>query len=456
MKKIALFLFSDYTKSWLDSGILDELSTHSNLIVYGQRNVIAKISNRSPLIRTSEIPDFNKSRSTQLLQLISLINRRSESSSFIFRLRRLVFGDLRIYPEKRTLLVLAHALIYNLRRFAKFTLSNPIELISFIPPLGRLFEHLLRRHFIKVSTKKFQNVTLDEEIELALIPSAAIEDLIYEFIEFLKTTSVTSAICIENWDNLTSKSILISIPDYVFVMGAYCKEHGVRIQEIEDSQIIVAGLPRFNPYRKIALEEHKLQRSHGAKFRILYLGFSVPHNERNLIGELITLLDSSEMKDQYHFNYKPHPARQMRFHESRTVPPNVRIIENTSGASGFSALPAIGPEHIQNILDSDIVISTPTSMAIESLLLDIPTIIDATDDGVHRTTASSSLKEYVHLRDLHKLEGILIGSSTSELFELLLHKFRNRGSHSGLNLENLIESKRSSYASHITDLANRL
>lgn len=456
MKKIALFLLSDYTKSWVDSGILDELSAQADLVVYGHRNAIAKINERRLRIKTIEIPEIKSSRSTQRLQLVALINRRSCSTSFTFRLSRLVFGDLKLFPHKKTPKILAHSSYYNLRRLVKFTLSNPIELISFFRPIGNLFEHLLRRKFTRVSYEKFQNIELDESIELVLLPSAAIEDRIYELIEFLKTTNVASAICIENWDNLTSKSILIAIPDYVFVMGRYCKEHGVRIQGLQESQIVVAGLPRFNPYRRVESRYNNLGKIKKSKFRILYLGFSVPHNERNLVGDLISLLDVSEMRDKYEFCFKPHPARQMRFYESNTLPSGVKVIDNKSGATGFNAIPTIGPEHIQNLLDADIVIATPTSMAIESMLLGVPTIIDGTDDGVHRTTAMSSLKEYLHLRDLQKIEGILIGKSPAELLDFLLDEFLGQASQSGPDLEKLIESKRASYASHLTDLVNRL
>jgi hypothetical protein len=116
----------------------------------------------------------------------------------------------------------------------------------------------------------------------------------------------------------------------------------------------------------------------------------------------------------------------------------------------------IGPEHIQNILDADVVISTPTSMAIETMMLNVPIIVDATDDGVHRTTASSSLKEYLHLRDLQRLEHLPIAASPSELLDLLLGQFLGYAPYTAPNLENLIELKASNYASHILNLANRL
>ena len=154
MKKIAFFMFSDYTKSWLDSGILDEIAAQSNLIIYGKKTVIKKIRTYAPEICVEEIPEFENSTSTQRLQLISLINRRSESTSFKFRLKRLIFGDLRLVPKGATPSILAKSITYNFKRFIKFTLENPVELISFITPLGRIFENLLRKSFKKNYEKK--------------------------------------------------------------------------------------------------------------------------------------------------------------------------------------------------------------------------------------------------------------------------------------------------------------
>ena len=454
--KIALFLFSDYTKSWLDSGILSELSIQTELVIYGHQDVIAKINKQGIKVETITIPEFKKSRRTQQLQMVSLINRRVVSSSFGFRLRRLMFGDLKLFQKSATFSVFSFAVFYNFKRLVKFILSNPIEFIAFFRPFGILIEYLLRKRLVSLSYKKFHSINLDDSIKLALLPSAAIEDQIYEFIEYLKTTTIYSAICIENWDNLTSKSILISIPDYVFVMGSFCKSHGIAIQSLEESQIIVAGLPRFNPYRGVPSKPIGSNSLEKTKFRILYLGFSVPHNEKNLIDELIRLLDVSEMKEKYEFFYKPHPARQMRFYELEKLPPIVHVIDGNPELSGFKAIPTIGPEHIQNILEADIVISTPTSMAIETMILNVPIIVDATDDGVHRTTASSSLKEYLHLRDLQRLEGIPIAASPSEILNFLLDKFQGYAPQATPNLENLIELKASNYAIHISNLANRL
>ena len=454
MKKIALILLSDYSKSWIDSGNLVQLAKQSKLTVYGSRAVLSKIEKLELNLHTEELQDIEASRTTRILQLVSLINRRSLSSSFSFRLRRMMFGELRLLPKIARPRSTIYALAYNLRRIINFVLTHPIETMAFFSPLGRVIESQLRTRFQMGSLEKFKKFKFDESINLALLPSSATEDLIFEFVEFLKQSAVKSAICIENWDNLTSKSILISRPDFVFVMGQFCKIHGEKIQALDSSQIVVAGLPRFNPYRTVPPQNSSMAVK--GKMRILYLGFSVPHNERNLICRLVSLIDSSEMHKKYEFIYKPHPVRQPRFYESVWIPTNVKTVENKSNRNGFRALPAINANHFKEILEADIVIATPTSMAIESMLLRVPVIIDATDDEVHRTTARVSLKSYLHLRDLQKIEGVVFGTTAEEIFAEILRHFLGMGSTDRHSLENLIESKNSSYVSHIIELANRL
>ena len=128
-------------------------------------------------------------------------------------------------------------------------------------------------------------------------------------------------------------------------------------------------------------------------------------------------------KGKYEFVYKPHPVRQPRFFESPTIPQNVRIIEKNPNLSGFSAIPAIDDNHFQEILKSDLVISTPTSMTIETMLLGVPTIIDATDDGIHRTTSKESLSAYLRLRDLRNIDDLVCGETAEYLFKGILDHY---------------------------------
>ena len=455
MSQIGVFLLADYTKSWLKSGILEELSSCSTVTVFGHEAVITSIKKDLPKIRTNTIPFNALSKTTYHLQQIALINRRKKSSSFQFRLKRTIFGELRVFPKTRKFSLGLFPIYYNLKRLIKYIITHPLELLSFIPWFGLILEKYLRKKFFRISISKFTQMDSLQDIDLALLPSAAIENQVFEMLHYLKSEGVRTVLCIENWDNLTSKSVLIAEPDYVFVMGQFCATHGVSIQNLSPAKIRVAGIPRFNPYRKEILKSKAFRANKSyKKIRVLYLGFSVPHCEIDLLNEIIRLLEVSNLGNLYEFSYKPHPVRQPRFYESNFLSEKIHTIGTDLELSGFKAIPAIDQNHIQHILDADLVISTPTSMAIECMMLQKPIIIDATDDGIHRTTAGKSLKNYVHLQDLHKINGLSFGYSASDIVSKIISFDFKEDLQKKLNLETLIENAEPSYVQHILGLVN--
>jgi hypothetical protein len=448
MTKVGLFLLSNYRNSWQETGIIEELSKQSELTIFTSQ-IVANGLKSSDRIKVLVLPDVKSSRATSFLQKIALVNRRHLSSSFIFRMKRQIFGDLRITSSRFTKTQKLYAVLYNLRRLIVFSVKNHVVLLAYVPWIGRLLETMFRQLFLS----KMQPFTESTHVELdvAIIPTAAIEDATFELVQRLKLTSIKTILCIENWDNLTSKSILIALPDRLMVMGDRCKTYGTEIQRVSGNSIWVAGLPRFNRYRELAktyLEKHD------EIFSILYLGCAVPHNEKDLLDQLQQRLGEKIPEGSFQIRYKPHPARQLRFFERRELPASVQVINSASNAVGFNAIPSINSEHMQVILDADLVIATPTSMALESMILRKKTIIDATDDGIHRTTAALSMKGYTHLRDLRSIKGLDFGTDIDSLVEKILSCYLEFHKHSSqpYDLSNLIELKAKSYTDHLAKL----
>jgi hypothetical protein len=93
-------------------------------------------------------------------------------------------------------------------------------------------------------------------------------------------------------------------------------------------------------------------------------------------------------------------------------------------------------------------------MALESMILQRKTIIDATDDGIHRTTAALSMKGYTHLRDLLGIDGLEFGIDINSLVDKILRHYWATPDHSSqpFDLSNLIELKAKSYSDHLFNL----
>ena len=72
------------------------------------------------------------------------------------------------------------------------------------------------------------------------------------------------------------------------------------------------------------------------------------------------------------------------------------------------------------------VIATPTTLALESILLGAKVVIDGTDDKVNRTTAAEALKRYTHLKDLKSIENLKIANNVDEMLEIIQENLSNQ------------------------------
>jgi hypothetical protein len=79
--------------------------------------------------------------------------------------------------------------------------------------------------------------------------------------------------------------------------------------------------------------------------------------------------------------------------------------------------PVINAEHTSIMQDADIVISSPTSMVIECMILGKKVVLDLTNDGVNRSTTRLAYKNYIHFRILDKINNLDKCFSIDELRE---------------------------------------
>lgn len=447
-KNIGLFIYrKEYIPSWLGNDVLDELRKHCNIYIFTTPNLVKIIETYNnewncrnlKVVKIASPPNSFISSTYSFLLMLSM---RRRSSSINFRLARMKFGELRLFPRPYSLSRCFFALKFNIKTLLNyfFTLKylNFLRLFIPLPVLLKVFEKFYKKENYCVSE------ILPFTLDWAVLPSGANEIYVYRLIKELNTIKIRTILCLENWDNLTSKNAIISKPDYIFVMGNNCKELATKIQSLDPKTVIVSGLPRFNLYRHYYAKKSKFKSIMKNDTDVLYLGCSLPHNEIDLLNKLIVKLDNSRLKSNYSFKYKPHPARRPRFFESKKLSKKVEIIKNTSKKS----VPVINESHISILSDPDIIIATPTTMLIEAMLIGKNVIVDATNDGVHRTTASIALKKYDHLNSVYSQDKLRICYTIDDILialeELSLTKTLVK-----YDLENIIENREKNYATHL-------
>jgi hypothetical protein len=285
-----------------------------------------------------------------------------------------------------------------------------------MPIIASSMEYFLR---LMVFYNKRTLDLFQENFDLIIIPSSAHELDAYKQILYARNCGIKSLVAIENWDNLSSKAVFPILPDFATVIGKTSVEYAISIHGLQKNSIFPIGIPRFENYRNQNFRkiEKSITRTK-ISIKVVYLGFSLAHDELRLLNDLNVNLTQICPDIDFNITHRKHPFAQPRYNyvDGRVTRETTQNSDTPKMLSKL--LPQIGPEYLSQLSKYDLVISTPTSMAIECMLLNLPIIIDGTDDGLHRTSAGKSLKNYLHLTDLMKIEGLSIAKDVKNLAQL--------------------------------------
>jgi hypothetical protein len=403
--KVAVYIHSTGSLNWLHYGITSKLNKALEIKFILTKDLSDLRSSTTELNNAIIIEDDRAEWVYKRAYEVKLLENRSKSASFTYRLKRFLSGNLISNPVN--LKTHPSLILYKLSAILNYIKSNPFIIIFYSTTIRKLFKKFLDRYIERAALNYFPT----RDFDLIIIPSSGIETRVNKMIKECKKTGIHTMVAIENWDNLTSKGLFLETPTFLSVMGQLCKSHVLKMYDFPEKDILVNGLPRFENYGF----RHKQDKKHN-KIRILYLGFSLPHNEINLINLLLPKLNEILGHKEFDFIYRPHPARQKRFYDGKLENhPSLIIVEPIKGPN--IELPLISSEYIQDFLESDLVISTPTTMALESIMLGLPTLIDGTNDGIHRTSAKLALNNFTHLKDLKEVYQVNIADSVQDLVE---------------------------------------
>lgn len=451
-QKIGVFIIkADYIPSWFQPGVLDKLAEKFSVTVFVPNQLLS-------LVETYRlrIPDVNigiarieSPKSTYVSDVYSfllMLSLRKRSKSIKFRLRRMLLGELLLFPYPLSMKKTIHSFVFNLKSFIRYFL-NPNHIIFLrvfipLPILLKIFQELFNK-----STCDISNL-IHFKLDWAIFPSGANDIYTYRLMREFNSLNIKTFLCLENWDNLTSKSFIITKPNFIAVMGNECKVLASSVQNIDSETVIVLGLPRFNPYRfHQNFMAKDLDTFLGRPVKVIYLGCSMPHNEINLLNSLLRCIDIENLKWQFELIYKPHPARRPRFYEDTNLDSRVKLAES----GNKFAVPIIDKGHMNQILDADIVISAPTTMMIEAMILNKKVIVDVSDDNIHRTTAGKAIKRYDHFNSILTNKDLLFCKTSREMLLGIMDYLENTH-YVEYDLENLIENSSTDYGSKLVEV----
>ena len=365
--RILVLVSSDlYVRSFLRSGAFDELAASNEVVWLAQSDLTyaEDVAGRPGFLGT--IPnDERRSKAYDLLRVMYMMARRRRARSMAIRLS--------IMPRRGRIKV------------RLYSLPGVSRLVRAVV-LRRLGPNLALRRALE-----------DASPDLVVAPTAGTDPGVHDLVQEAATLGIPSLLLFNGWDNISTKTWFIRLPDYIGVWGEQSVDHAVAIHGFQRDRVFPLGVPTFRRHFEMAGRD--LPSPYPFRY-VLFAGCALPFDERSALAELDAELNRSG-PDDVRIVYRPHPWRHQRAADDavceddfRTVTIDQQVRAQYLAAQGRGA--ALGPEDFLPSLDyypallsnAELVVCPLSTMVVESAILERPVLILAYDDKIHKLPPS--------------------------------------------------------------------
>ena len=353
-------------------------------------------------------------------KLLLMYRNINKSSTFLFRIKRFYYPlnfnityipnlkNLSLFRKlKKILFFLIKSLINNFRYFKLVFLSSNIIYKNFSEKFFRVN---------KVNKELFK--TLDDlKTELLIFPYSGTNTESDQIIQYCKNKNCKSYFITNNWDNLSSKSVLEEKPNYVGVWGQQSKNHAIDIQNINPPDVFLIGSPRFDLIKKV-------QSTNGSKNNyVLFLGHLFDWKEEDALKILDDVIDkNNNILGNIKILYRPHPQRINRIRSTSNIFKHIEIDEELKHEKTFWPNNENLYEKIHN---SIFVVGTLTSALLESVMAYKKYLLLTYDEKNDFFSQHKLNLQYTHVKEIHKISTVTFCKNKLDLEKDFLNLFKD-------------------------------
>ena len=415
-----LFVISSdmYVRNYVRTGVVDSLrSEHSVTVIADSRLALLSEVECEEGYLGSFTLDRKIERRRELLFAVLMWRFRKRSPTFFYRwLRMANWGLVRTTSGPM-------ARLTSFARWAAGLALRPRPLLTAMLGSKGIFSlssRVLSRPR-KVSPQIMELLS-HRHFDVIVFPSAAFEPVIPDLIRFGRSRNITTLTLIDNWDNLTSKTVYWDKPDHIAVWGEQAKRQAQEIHSFDEKQIHLVGTPRFDSYFAHRYSSNTL--SPYPFPYLLFVGSAMPFDELGALHLLEKLLaDNPEVHRDLKIVYRPHPWQQKRmvpvaFHEAdfqRTVLDQQIADAYASGVQQETTNRAFQPSlsyYPSPLSQAAAVVGPLTTMLFEAVLCLRPVLALSYPDGHHFTTNRRYL---THFDGMEKIPGFAFCDTKEQL-----------------------------------------
>jgi hypothetical protein len=262
--------------------------------------------------------------------------------------------------------------------------------------------------------------------DLILFPSAAFDSESVDLVSLGQELRVPTLCLIDNWDNLSSKTVFWKKPDHLGVWGPQAQNQAHTIHGFLPDQVHLIGTPRFDSYFE-ARTSKGFTAPHDFPYA-LYVGSAMPFDDIGTLKILEKILIESEnLPSDFRLIYRPHPWQHKRNVDARfTAEDFSRVIldpqfdeAQKAGTVRGTNDPAFQPDldyYPGLLLSSRFVVGPLTTMLLEASLCLKPVVALSYFDGYH---ANTSQRYFSHFDGMEKVPGFVFCNEKETLTTLV-------------------------------------
>jgi hypothetical protein len=300
--RVGLLIYSEkQLESFISSGFLKTLQTVHPVDILFSDPRLMYLSHQELSGHILRMPNLITRKLSTYIQCLELW--RGREISFAHKVRALnQFARRKTRAEWSSVIVYEMNHWSDVRRFLLRVLSHT-PLFQLI----KLINYLVRKFYIlKIWGSDIAR------FDVLLIPFAGHTS--YEWgnsVWLCKKLGIQSVALQENWDNVSSKTVITDEPDVFAVWGAQSKSHLRNIHNISRSEIFVTGSPRFDMYftkdiqTPVAVNSFGVKQDLTGKEYILLAGTGDGIDDQMLIDETFTAIGL--IAEPPMVVYRPHP-----------------------------------------------------------------------------------------------------------------------------------------------------
>lgn len=394
-KKIIVVLATDFhARSFYSGRLLETLLNRFEVVIAKTSDVTIPESKFQPRIVEIEQNQQSKVLFSRYLDA-ALIRNLRKSKSFRFRLKRFLFGDYS-----------------SIIGFSPHGLLRLLKAVYFALP--KVYLKLCEEYRRAVAENSQLSALAEQQaVELIVCWAQSMEPAVLESILVSRRLAVPSLVVYDNWDNLSSKTVMLEHPDHVVCFGESSKKFAESVHGMSGSFVHPLGSARFDSYNSRVAFRQDLRKE------VLIAGSSIAledHAILTLLSQELGLKASFEKLKDFRFLYRPHPTPQgqsVNFSKNTYIGINLDESAKAMSASGIYW-------QDQELLSSSLfnkklVIASPTTLLLEALLAGCFVIIPALEVKGIKTSNRKMLQNLEHLKGIGNLPNLKIVYSPEDL-----------------------------------------